>query len=129
MTEGKLSFDRARFQDLLESMERMATGDLEHRIPLSPARDELDALSHGVNVLSSELLYRLRELQTAQSSLIQSGKLAALGEVSSGLAHELNNPLTIIVGYLELLRGSIQSGAAGTLDVAELLSYLQKIER
>src|SRR5262245_56178412 len=129
MSGDQLIFDRARFQALLESLECMAAGDLERQIPLSQQRDHLDALSHGVNVLSSELLYRLRELQTAQSSLIQSGKLAALGEVSSGLAHELNNPLTIIVGYLELLRGSIQSGAAGTLDVAELLSYLQKIER
>src|SRR5215831_8995888 len=129
MTEGKLSFDRARFQDLLESMERMATGDLEHRIPLSPARDELDALSHGVNVLSSELLYRLRELQTAQSSMIQSGKMAALGEVSSGLAHELNNPLTTVTGYLELIRGALQAGQRSAVDFDELEDYLQKMER
>src|SRR5215475_12149489 len=120
MSGTKLSFDRARFQSLLDSLERMAAGDLEHQIPISNERDDLDALAHGVNVLSSELLYRLRELQTAQSSMIQSGKLAALGEVSSGLAHELNNPLTIITGYLELIRGSIQSGPTGIPDVVEL---------
>jgi signal transduction histidine kinase len=129
MSDDHLIFDRARFQALLDSLECMAAGDLERQIPISRERDHLDALSHGVNVLSSELLYRLRELQTAQSSLIQSGKLAALGEVSSGLAHELNNPLTIIAGYLELIRGSIQSGAAGIPDVVELESHLQKIER
>jgi signal transduction histidine kinase len=129
MSGDHLIFDRARFQALLDSLECMAAGDLERQIPLSRERDHLDALSHGVNVLSSELLYRLRELQTVQSSLIQSGKLAALGEVSSGLAHELNNPLTIIAGYLELIRGSIQSGAAGIPDVVELESHLQKIER
>src|SRR5215471_473269 len=129
MSGDQLIFDRARFQALLDSLECMAAGDLERQIPLSRERDALDALSHGVNVLSSELLYRLRELQSAQSSLIQSGKLAALGEVSSGLAHELNNPLTIITGYLELIRGLIDDGATSPVDVAELGSYLQKIER
>ena len=107
----------------------MAAGDLERQIPLSPERDALDALSHGVNVLSGELLYRLTELEAAQSSLIQSGKLAALGEVCSGLAHELNNPLMIIVGYLELIRAAIQRGPASSIDPAELESHLQKIER
>ena len=48
---------------------------------------ELDALAHGVNVLSSELRFRMRELQNAQASLIQSGKLAALGEVSVDQFH------------------------------------------
>jgi histidine kinase len=129
MSADHLIFDRARFEALLDSLECMAAGDLERQIPLSQERDHLDALSHGVNVLSSELLYRLRELQTAQSSLIQSGKLAALGEVSSGLAHELNNPLTIVAGYLELIRGSIQNGAVGIPDVVELESHLHKIER
>src|SRR6516225_6595635 len=104
MSEERLSFDRVRFQALLDSIECMAAGDLERQIPLTREKDELDALSHAVNVLSSELLYRLRELQAAQNSLIQSGRLAALGEVSSGLAHELNNPLTIIAGFLELIR-------------------------
>src|SRR5436190_23775135 len=129
MSGDQLMFDRARFQALLDSLECMAAGDLERQIPLSRERDALDALSHGVNVLSSELLYRLRELQRAQSSLIQSGKLAALGEVSSGLAHELNNPLTIIAGHVELIREAMQPGSAPILDFAELESHLQKIER
>jgi signal transduction histidine kinase len=129
MSGDQLIFDRARFQALLDSLECMAAGDLERQIPLSRERDALDALSHGVNVLSSELLYRLRELQSAQSSLIQSGKLAALGEVSSGLAHELNNPLTIVAGYLELIRGSIQGRDVASLDPVELDSHLEKIAR
>jgi signal transduction histidine kinase len=129
MNGERLCFDRARFQALLDSLERMAAGDLEHQIPLTGARDELDALSHGVNVLSTELLYRLKELQTAQSSMIQAGRLAALGEVSSGLAHELNNPLTIVAGYLALVREAIQESSESAIDFAELETYFQKIER
>ena len=76
MSEKKLCFDRVRFEAILDVIESMAVGDLERQIPVTRERDELDALfSHGVNVLSSELRYRLRELQTAQTTLIQSGKL------------------------------------------------------
>lgn len=123
----QLSFNKARVQALLDALENMAAGDLEQRIPLSPERDHLDALAHGVNVLSGELLYRLRELQAAQSSITQSGRLAALGEISSGLAHELNNPLMIISGYLELIHGAIHG--ASPPDFAELDSHLQKAMR
>jgi histidine kinase len=129
MSGEQLTFDRARLRALLDSLEDMAAGDLERQIPITAEKDELDALSHGVNVLSAELLYRLRELQNAQSSLIQAGKLAALGEVSSGLAHELNNPLTVVAGYIELIRGALQAGQTSTLDFGELENYLQKMER
>ena len=127
MSGEQLTFDRARFQALLNALEDMAAGDLERQIPITSAKDEIDAVSHGVNVLSAELLYRLRELQNAQSSMIQSGKMAALGEVSSGLAHELNNPLTTVAGYLELIRGALQGGERSGLDFNELEDYLQKM--
>jgi len=129
MSQDALCFARARFQAVAEAIENMAVGELWREIPLSPARDELDALAHGVNVLQSELRYRLRELQGAQASLIQSGKLAALGEVSSGLAHELNNPLTIATGYVQLVRASMLSGRTSPAELAELAAHLEKAER
>ena len=125
----ELCFGRARFQTVLDLIEDMAVGELWQEIPLSQDRDELDALSHGVNVLSSELRYRLKELREAQASLIHSGKLAALGEVSSGLAHELNNPLTIVTGYVELVRQRLQSGGTSAVELAELTTYLEKAQR
>lgn len=44
-------------------------------------------------------------LQLTQEQLLQSEKLRAMGQLVSGVAHELNNPLTAIVGYTELLLG------------------------
>lgn len=130
MNRDTLCFDRERFERVVDAIENMAVGELFQAIPVSADRDELDALSHGVNVLSSELRYRLRELQNVQASLIQSGKLAALGEVSSGLAHELNNPLTIVTGYVELVRTSMQTGRVLSItELAEQGALLEKAER
>jgi PAS domain S-box-containing protein len=47
-----------------------------------------------------ESLERLRE---TQSQLVQAGKMTALGQLVSGVAHELNNPLSVIIGYGQLL--------------------------
>jgi len=45
----------------------------------------------------------IRELRDAQKQLLQSEKLATIGRMAAGLAHELNTPLTYIMGNLELL--------------------------
>ncbi len=49
------------------------------------------------------VLHDVTESRKLQEQLLQSEKLAALGELTSGVAHELNNPLATVVGYAELL--------------------------
>lgn len=67
-----------------------------------------------------------QELQDTQSQLIQSGKLASIGELTSGVAHELNQPLMVIRGTVQLVRRSVGKNNLGT---GELLEQLEPIER
>jgi signal transduction histidine kinase len=75
----------------------------------------------------------LEELRQAQSQLLQSEKLATIGQMAAGIAHELNTPLTYIMGNLELLQahglgethremlGSIAKGAERIKSLAQSL--------
>ncbi len=53
--------------------------------------------------LYQELGERIKAQQLAESRLVRSARLAAVGEMAAGVAHELNNPLTTVTGFVELV--------------------------
>ncbi len=61
------------------------------------------------------------DLRQTQEQLLQSEKMSAVGQLIAGVAHELNNPLTAILGYAELLAGETSSPRS--------LDFVQKISR
>jgi len=70
----------------------------QHEISRSNRNIRLEYVPFGENVIGV-YGFDITELKLAQSLSIQSSKLAALGEMSSGLAHELNNPLSFVKGF------------------------------
>ena len=50
-----LTFERRRVHQILAGLEALAGGDYNHKLPLSDAHDELDAIAHAVNVIADEL--------------------------------------------------------------------------
>lgn len=61
-----------------------------------------------IELLAADLAVAM-ELKSLQTQLVRSEKLAALGQLVAGVAHELNNPLTAVMGYGELIRDEISS--------------------
>jgi len=71
---------------------------------------------HAALAIENALLFererkRIEELRTTQKQLLQSEKLATIGQMAAGIAHELNTPLTYIMGNLELLEAQPASAA------------------
>jgi two-component system NtrC family sensor kinase len=68
--------------------------------------EEVDLLQKTVlelQLTQQELQALIKAQQEAELGLIQTAKLAAVGEMAAGIAHELNNPLTSVVGFTELV--------------------------
>jgi len=68
-----------------------------------------------------------RKMQSAQAQLLQSAKMAALGVMSAGIAHEINNPLTIIKGHLKIFENHLEKKENPARE--EFQSYSEKINR
>jgi PAS domain S-box-containing protein len=67
------------------------------------------------------------ELKAMQDTLVQSGKLAALGELAAGIAHELNQPLTGIKGYAQELQSGALKAEESAMCLKEIVSNVDKM--
>ena len=71
--------------------------------------------------LYQELEARIKAQQLAESRLVRSARLAAVGEMAAGVAHELNNPLTTVTGFVELVLDDLPPDSQQRADLQLVL--------
>ena len=111
-------------------IEEAANAALEHRVGLRTA--ELTAANANLRHEIREREEAEAALRKAQSDLVQAGKLAALGQMSAGISHELNQPLMAIRSYAEnaeafLSRGRLDTASKNLSRISELSRRMGRI--
>jgi signal transduction histidine kinase len=101
-------------QALEQAVHRVAGGDLSARTDVSGS-DELAQLARGFNHMAESLARERDALEHAQSSLSRSQRLATVGQLAAGVAHEVGNPVAAILGYAELLLREAELSQRGRL--------------
>jgi two-component system NtrC family sensor kinase len=133
-------------KELVLGTERISGGDLDHFIPVTTA-DEMGHLAssfnrmtrdlqkaqaeiqEGIHNLENKVEERTTELKAAQSRLLHSEKLAAIGALAATVAHEINNPLTGVYTYIKLMERKIVQGQYGAEEMEKFRGYLDTMRR
>jgi signal transduction histidine kinase len=144
-----LRWARAIFRPLEQmeaTMQRVEGGSLDARVGDVDSADEIGRLArhldHLLEViddntralqrwnaeLDAKVAERTQALENAQAQLVRSEKLAAVGQLTASIAHEVNNPIAVIQGNLDLLRELIGPEQAARVKV-ELALMDEQIER
>jgi len=91
-----------RLKILTRAIEKTGKGDFSS-LAIPAEQDEVGILIKTFNKMESDLIAREEELKRKNEELLQSRKLAAIGTLASGVAHELNNPLNNIYLAAQIL--------------------------
>jgi signal transduction histidine kinase len=121
---------------LERAADRIAQGERDLRVS-EEGPGEVRRLAVSFNRMTAALADKVRELEARETQLaasreqlLRAERLASVGRLAAGLAHEIGNPLSAMLGYVEILRADPPPDAALTLDVlARLHRELERIHR
>ncbi len=126
-------------EQMESTMRRVESGALDARVGAVANADEIGRLAghldhllaviaQNTRELDAKVAERTQALEAAQQQLVRSEKLATVGQLTASIAHEVNNPIAVIQGNLDLLRELL--GPAASAQVAPELKLVdEQIER
>ena len=120
---GDLHDSNRRLGDQRKAMLHILKDANESNLRLADSRKAMIHIMGDLRETTQEMERRENELRDKQEQLIQAGKLATLGELTTGVAHELNNPLNNIGLYVGNV---IDQARLGELDATRIVSDLEK---
>lgn len=118
----------APIRRLMTASARVASGDLDQPLDLKGPReilelaDSFNTMQEGLKASQEETLKTIRSLEQAnhilnetRDELVRSERMASVGHLAAGMAHEIGNPLGAVIGYLELLKSDLPGGTSRDL--------------
>ena len=125
---------RQRIDIPANTSSELLTLGVEFNLMLDQLEQQHDHIQGSAQQLELKVSQRTRALnrhikllQSTREQLIAKEKLAAIGELTAGIAHEINNPTAVILGYLDLMVAEL--GSDGDKVANELELIVQQVER
>jgi two-component system NtrC family sensor kinase len=88
---------------------------------ISELKRSRDAIEEWTQTLERRVQERTQELQQVQDQLVRAGKMAALGELAAGVAHEINNPLTGVLTFSSLMLKKVDENHPWKKDLENIV--------
>ncbi len=106
--------------ELGRNLKRYADGDHGSRVQIGGA-DEIRQMESSFNYMADTLEHATEERDRARGMMMQSAKLASIGEMAAGIGHEINNPLNNILTLTKLIKRNLPAGNESILKDIESL--------
>ena len=124
-----LKFVNIPIKKLTETMRKAEEGDLTVRVNVK-SRDEIGSLAENLNIMIEKLNLARQEAEQYHQELIQrADRMATIGELASGIAHEIRNPLAGIQGAIQILAEGFPKEDSRTQVTDEIQKQIYKLER
>ena len=132
-------------QQLIEGAHAISQMELDKPLDIAGSSEELDELAHSFDRmrdrlraalaentqftqnLESKVEERTRQLKAAQKKLLQSDRMASLGQLSASVAHEINNPISGVLNLSMLMQRMIKEDGIPASRVEEFSKYLSQV--